>query len=186
MARRDEGGPEEIREELGRQADYGRTLLDELDKQRAKAESEGLNFTYPTQDQLRQKLRAARSPFITFQSWNGTAPTDSSLQYTVGITNPDPDAWIWLFVHVFIGSANVAPDLSEALTAVDPRFPQLTLPSFAGLTVQPGTTESVSFTIPIPGVEPSNYLGNSFLFQATWHDPAIYLDRSVFVFEVTP
>jgi hypothetical protein len=186
MAERDEERRKELGDELGQQADYGRALLDEIESQRKSADSEGRHFTAPTKEQLRKKLRSARSPFITYQSWSGKAPTDGTLSYTVGVTNPDPDPWIWLFVHLFVGGANVAPDVSEAITAVDVRFPQLTMPEFAGLTIQPATTDSLSFEIPIPGVEPSNYMGNSFLFQGTWHDPALYLDRSLFVFEVTP
>ena len=40
--------------------------------------------------------------------------------------------------------------------------------------------------LPVPaGIEATNYLGNSFLFQSTWHDPGVYIDRSLFVFGVT-
>ena len=56
---------------------------------------------------------------------------------------------------------------------------------FAGFVIKPGSSEQTNFTIPIPAVDKSNYLGNSFLFQSTWHDPVTYLDRNLFVFEVT-
>ena len=79
----------------------------------------------------------------------------------------------------------MVPDVGEALATVDSRFPRLTLPEFAGLRIAPGATESLSFSIPVPAnIETSNYLGNSFLFLADWHDVGDYLDRGVFVFEV--
>ena len=60
------------------------------------------------------------------------------------------------------------------------------MPDFPGLSIAAGATESLNFRIPIPaGIETSNYLGNSFLFRADWHDVGDYFDRSVFVFEVT-
>ena len=44
---------------------------------------------------------------------------------------------------------------------------------------------SLSFGIPVPNdIQASNYLGNTFLFQTTWHDAGTYLDRSLYVFEV--
>jgi hypothetical protein len=56
----------------------------------------------------------------------------------------------------------------------------------ATLTRRAGSGSSSTFVGPVPaGVESTNYLGNSFLFQSIWHDPGLYIDRSVFVFEVT-
>jgi hypothetical protein len=163
-----------------------RALADETEKRRAQAESEGRQFTALTSEQLEEKLRRARSPMIVWQSWSGSAPRGGSLSYDVGVLNPDPDPWIWLFAHVFTGRANLAPDVGAAVAACDTRFPQLTEPAFAGLSIPAGATSSFSFSIEIPpGVEATNYLGNSFLFQGMWHDPAIYLDRGLFVFAVT-
>ncbi len=87
--------------------------------------------------------------------------------------------------HLQPGSSIPAsPD--EAVQAVDARFPRLTQPKFAGLSINPTTTQSIAFSIPVPGgVETSNYMGNSVLFHSVWHDPGLYLDRSIFVFEVT-
>ncbi len=102
------------------------------------------------------------------------------------MNNPDPDARIWLFVHVFVGPANIARNHDDALALVDTRFPRLVEPAFDGLSLDPGATASLDFSLAVPaGVDPSNYLGNSFLFTATWHDPAEYLDRGLFVFRVT-
>jgi hypothetical protein len=185
MAEVDNNGHEAFKERLSQQLGHVHALLDEIDKRRAAAESEGESFTAPTPEQLEQKLRRARSPFIYFQSWNN-ASLGGAVTYNVGITNPDPTTWIWLFVHLFIGPGNIASRVGEAVQAVDSRFPRLTLPRFAGLSLNPGASQPLNFSIPVPSsVEPGNYLGNSFLFQSVWHDPGEYLDRSVFVFEVT-
>jgi hypothetical protein len=186
MAEPNDRRGEEAFERMSRRVEHLRALLDEIEKQRRQAEADGLNFTAPTAEQLDEKLRRSMSPFITFQGWSGSAARDGTLSYTVGITNPDPDPWIWLFAHVFVGRANLPRDVGNAVQACDGRFPQLTEPAFDGLVVQPFSTDSLSFTIEIPpDVQVSNYLGNTFLFQSTWHDPARYLDRSLFVFGVT-
>lgn len=172
-------------EDLERRTDNLRRLLDEVERRRQEAEREGLNFTAPTAEQIRRKLSRTNSPWIVFQTWYPASP-GGTVNYDVGINNPDPDRWIWLFVHVFVGPANVAPDVGDAVNAVDSRFPRLTLPRFDGLTIDPGDTQVLSFALDVPaGIEPSNYLGNSILFQSTWHDVGTYLDRGLFVFEVT-
>ena len=158
----------------------------DVQKLQRAAERQDWNFTTPTDDQLTEKLGRAKSPMIVFQGWNGSAPPGGSISYQVGINNPDPTDWIWLFVHLFIGPGNMVANTGSALAAVDERFPRLTLPEFDGLQIASGATESLTFKVPVPaGVEPSNYLGNSFLFQATWHDPGNYIDRGLFVFQVT-
>jgi hypothetical protein len=185
MADVDDGGHEALKDRLSRRVQHAHALLDEIEKRRAAAESEELSFTAPTAEQLEKKLRSNRSPFIYFQSWN-SAGTGGTVNYNVGITNPDPTTWIWLFVHLFVGPANIALDVGDAVQAVDPRFPRLTLPRFDGLSLNSGDSQALSFGILVPPhAEPGNYLGNSFLFQSVWHDPGEYLDRSIFVFEVT-
>lgn len=150
------------------------------------AERKSWNFTTPTDDQLTEKLRRAKSPMIVFQGWSGSAPPGGLIDYQVGINNPDPTDWIWLFVHLFIGPGNMVANTGRALVPVDDRFPRLTLPEFDGLQIAAGATEALDFQISVPaGVEATNYLGNSFLFQSTWHDPGEYIDRSLFVFQVT-
>jgi hypothetical protein len=163
-----------------------RTLLQSIESRRDEARQQGRHFTSPTAEQLSAKLRRTNSPMIVFQGWSGGANTPGSVDYEVGINNPDPADRIWLFAHVFVGPANVAPSVDGSVVAVDERFPRLTEPEFAGLTVAAGATESLRFTIAVPaGIEPSNYLGNTILFAATWHDPAEYLDRSLFIFRVS-
>lgn len=168
---------------------YGRQqvdeILEEVESYRARSEKKKLNVTTITGEQLEKKLTESDSPIIVYQGWSG-APAGGAVNYTVGIRNPDPVRHIWLFAQVFVGLANIVPDVGAAVAAVDSRFPRLTLPKFSGLSIDPGATQSLNFSIPVPaGIELSNYVGNTFLFHATWHDVGDYLDRSVFVFEVT-
>jgi hypothetical protein len=158
----------------------------DVQKLQREAKRQGWNVTTPTDDQLRKKLRRTKSPMIVFQGWSGSAPPGGLISYQIGINNPDPTNWIWLFVHLFVGPGNMVADTGEALAPIDERFPRLTLPEFDGLQIASGATETLDFEIPVPaGVEATNYLGNSFLFQSIWHDPGEYIDRSLFVFEVT-
>lgn len=161
-------------------------ILEEVERFKQKAEKKKLNVTTVTREQLEKKLAESDSPMIVSQGWGGSVSPGSSLSYSVGIRNPDPVRHIWIFAHLFIGLANIAPDVGAATAVVDPQFPRLTLPKFDGLKIDSGATETLSFSIPIPtAVESSNYLGNTFLFRSTWHDVGEYLDRSLFVFEVT-
>jgi hypothetical protein len=177
---------DEVAERAERFARNAKDIADEIGRRRQEAEKNGLEFTSLTPEQLEEKLARANSPMIVYQAWNGGAPQGGAIDYHVGISNPDPIDQIWLFVHLFVGPANVATDMSEALTAVDRQFPRLTMPKFAGLTIKAGATEQLDFKFAVPAqAAKSNYLGNSFLFQSTWHDPGVYLDRSLFVFEVT-
>jgi hypothetical protein len=90
-----------------------------------------------------------------------------------------------IFVHNWIGSGNIDPILGTFLLNVDSRFPRQTMPSFPGTTLAPSASTSFAFNIAIPaGVQKTNYLGNSCLMQFNWHDRGLYLDRSVFVFNV--
>jgi hypothetical protein len=160
-------------------------ILKEIEARRKEAEKEGLNFTAPTEEELIEKLQRVNSPMIVFQGWSGSSPQSGQINYSVGVFNPDPVSRSSLYVHVLVGPGNFVSDVGDALETLDERFPRLTLPSFFGLTVNSGATQRLDFTIPIPNVEASNYLGNSFLFQAAYHDVGTYFDRSVFPFEVT-
>jgi hypothetical protein len=156
-----------------------------IEQGRKEHERKGMVFTSLTPEQLHRKLKRSNGPMIISQGWTQATPVGGAVNYSVGISNPDPVDYGFLFVHVFIGPANIAPDVDEAVVAVDGRFARLTKPQFPGLIIKTGAFEQVDFEMPVPAVEKSNYLGNSFLFQAAWHDPATYFDRGLFVFEVT-
>jgi hypothetical protein len=158
-------------------------LGDELQKGRKK--NDGLNVTVITPEEIDRKLKRVNSPFIYFQSWGGSVPVGGTLNYNVGIYNPDPTTAIWTFAHVWVGSGNVDPVTGTFLLNVDARFPRLTQPDFAGMSIPSGGSVTQSFQIKTPaGVEKTNYLGNTCLMALNWHDVGTYLDRSVFVFKV--
>lgn len=159
-------------------------ILQDLERQKEMFEKKGLSFTMLDEEHLRRKLGRARSPMIVWQSWNNTT-AGGSLTYNVGIHNPDPGGWIWLFGHVFVGPANMIASIGEALGAADPRFPRLTQPAFSGLNIASNETATLTYSLSVPaGIQSSNYQGNMFLYQADWHDVGDYLDRGTFVFAV--
>jgi hypothetical protein len=161
-------------------------LLGELESHKKSFEKRGLSYTVLEEDQLRAKLARAKSPMIIGQGWSGSVSAGSPLNYDVIVHNPDPGAWIWLFAHVFVGFANPVASLGEAAGAVDTRFPRLTQPEFAGLTLAANESQTLSYSLSVPGgIEPSNYQGNTFLYQADWHDVGTYFDRGTFIFKVT-
>lgn len=149
-----------------------------------KKETRGEHFTSVTPDDIGRKLKRVNSPIIVSQGWNSTTP-GGTVNYSLGIYNPDLTQAIWLFAHVWVGSGNVDPTVGTFLLNVDTRFPRLTQPAFAGLTLAPGGFASLQFALKVPAViEKSNYLGNSCLMQFNWHDVGTYLDRGVFPFAV--
>jgi hypothetical protein len=68
MASQDEPGGGSAFERQQRRTEHLRSLLDEIEKRRQQAESEGLNFTAPTTEQLEEKLRRARSRSSGFRA----------------------------------------------------------------------------------------------------------------------
>lgn len=165
--------------------EHVKKVLDEIEQQRKKVKK-GENFTAPTEEQLRKKLERVNSPYIYFQGWGGVA-AGGTFNYNVGIWNPDSFTQVWMFAHVFFGSGNVVSNAGEFLLNVDERFPRLTQPDFAGLTLASGASATLSFSIKVPATveHPTNYIGNTALVQFNWHDVGTYLDRGVFVVKVT-
>lgn len=150
-----------------------------------KKENKGEHFTSVTPEEIERKLKRVNSPMIVSQGWNSTTP-GGTVNYGLGIFNPDPTQAIWLFAHVWVGSGNVDPVVGTFLLNVDPRFPRLTEPAFFGLSLAPGDSATLNFALQVPSsVEETNYLGNSCLMQFNWHDVGTYLDRGIFVFQVS-
>ncbi|HST10154.1 MAG TPA: hypothetical protein VLL05_07240 [Terriglobales bacterium] len=150
-----------------------------------KRENKGEHFTAVTAEEVQKKLRRLNSPMIISQGWSSTTP-GGSFNYSLGIFNPDPIQVGSLFAHVFVGSGNVDPVSGTFLLNVDDRFARLTEPPFFGLSLAPGASATLNFTLTVPPTAPrTQYLGNSCLMQFNWHDIGTYLDRSVFVFGVS-
>jgi len=143
------------------------------------------HFTAITPEEIEKKLKRVKSPMIVSQAW-GDATLGGTVNYNLGIFNPDPIQAIWLFAHVWVGSGNVDPTVSTFLLNADIRFPRLTQPKFSGLTLAAGASATLSFVLEIPSVvEKTNHLGNSCLMEFNWHDVGTYLDRGVFVFAIS-
>lgn len=143
------------------------------------------NFTGITKVEIEKKFKRVNSPMIVSQGWNSTT-SGGTINYNLGIYNPDPTQAIWLFAHVSVGSGNVDPVTGTFLLNADTRFPRLTQPEFDGLTLAPGASATLSFSFKVPStVEKTNYIGNSCLMQVNWHDIGTYLDRGIFVFAVS-
>jgi hypothetical protein len=160
-------------------------ILEEIKKHKEHAETEKLSFTGLTREEIEKKLGRTKTPMVVFQSWTSAASAGGTIDYTIGIYNPDPVDAIWLFGHVFVGPANAANDVAAAVLAVDPRFPRLTMPAFDGLTIASGTTATLNYAIHVPtSIEASKYMGNCFVFRENWHDVGTYIDRGGFVFAV--
>jgi hypothetical protein len=150
-----------------------------------KRENKEENFTGLTPEEIEKKLKRANSPIIVSQGWGSTVP-GGTVNYSLGVHNPDPTQANWLFAHVWVGSGNVDPDVGTFLDNVDPRFPRLTQPAFSGLTLAAGGSSTLSFALKVPDTaEKTNYIGNSCLMRFNWHDIGTYLDRGVFVFAVS-
>lgn len=148
----------------------------------------GEGFTAVTPEDIERKLTRTNSPMIVSQtgSWTVPTPAGGTFTYNLGLFNPDPTDAVWLFAHVWVGSGNVDPVPGTFLLNVDPRFPRVTLPAFAGLTLPANGSTVLTFNIKVPArVQKTNYLGNSCLMQVNWHDVGQYLDRGVFVFTVS-
>lgn len=144
------------------------------------------NFTEVKPEDIEKKLKSVNSPTIIFQGWSSSAPPGGTINYNVGIWNPDPTQAIWLFAHAWVGSGNVDPVVGTFLLNVDTRFPRLTEPAFAGASINPSTSLTISFALQVPaGVQKTNYLGNTCLMQFNWHDVGTYLNRGVWPFTVT-
>jgi hypothetical protein len=143
------------------------------------------HFTAITEDEIEQKFSKVNSPMIISQGWSDTTQ-GGTVNYNLGIYNPDPTQVIWLFAHVWVGSGNVDPTIGSFLSNVDSRFPRLTEPRFSGLSLNPGASTILNFSLAIPStVHETNYIGNSCLMSFNWHDVGTYLDRGVFVFNVS-
>lgn len=170
-----------------------RSVMSEIESHRRDAAAKKLRFTALDEPKLRARLSPPRSggrvvaaaPMIVWQSWSSMTTPGGSITYNVGIQNPSATDEVWLFGHVFVGPANFVPEIGDAVQAVDARFPRLTEPSFAGLHLPANGASSLSFNLAVPtGIQPSNYIGNTLLFRADWHDVGDYLDRGTFIFGV--
>ena len=110
-------------------------LEPELAKQRKERERQGETFTSITREEFEAKLKRVNSPMIVSQSWNNTAPPGGTINYTVGVMNPDPVAFGALAVAVSIGNRNPIVSNDQFLTTFDARFPTYAKPATIGFSL---------------------------------------------------
>jgi hypothetical protein len=158
-------------------------IQEAIEKQKRENKSE--HFMSITPKEIERKLKRVNSPMIVFEGW-GPASPGGTVNYSLGIYNPDATQADSLFAHVWVGSGNVDPTIGTFLLNVDTRFPRLTQPAPFGLTLASGASATLNFTLKVPtAVESTNYIGESCLMRGGWFDTGQYLDRALFVFEVT-
>jgi len=158
-------------------------LEPELAKHKREHERQGETFTSITREAF--EMKRVNSPMILSQGWDNTAPPGGTINYSVGIANPDPIEWFNLAVSVSIGNRNPIASNDEFLTAFDARFPTYAKPATVGFSLAPGAFTTQSFQITIPaGVEKTGYFGNSALLNISFLDIGQYLDRACFFFDV--
>jgi|SRR5262245_11256106 len=150
-----------------------------------KRENKGEHFTAVTPEEIEKKLKRVNSPIIVSQGWNSTT-LGGTVNYSLGIHNPDPTQANSLYAHVWVASGNIDPVVGTFLLNVDPRFPRLTQPAAFGLTLAAGASATLNYALKVPSaVEKTNYMGTSCLMQLSYHDLGIYLDRGVFPFTIS-
>jgi hypothetical protein len=153
--------------------------------EKLKRENKLENFTAITPEQIEEKFKRINSPMIVGQGWSNTTP-GGTVAYSVTVYNPDPITVGRLFVHVWVGPGNVDPNTGSFLLNVDNRFPRLTQTATLGFSLASGASTTLSFSLAVPStVQKTGYIGNSCLMQFNWHDIGKYLDRGVFVFDVS-
>jgi hypothetical protein len=177
-------GLEQLQDRLSelseRRATNARILLEEIERRRSEAREQDQNFVALDAAQILDRLQRANTPFISSIGWNGTTTSPGAINVNLSVFNPDPVVQRGLFVHLFIGLADIA------ISLLDERFPRLTQPAFFGLDLNPSTSGTVNFSVAVPAnIEPSNYLVNLFLFRLTTLGSGTQLDRNHILFRVT-
>jgi hypothetical protein len=163
---------------------------------RARGDS-GETFAALSLDEAKARLSGAADPFVGGFGWSLSAPPGGVILGRVSVNFPQPDAIPVesnIYVHVWVGSGNVDPDVGRFLLNVDPRFPRLAEPKVPGL--QPGVSQVpdipvfgdrslLAFRLQVPfTVEPSVYLGNMCLMRRSPFSVGEVLGRAAFAFRV--
>jgi hypothetical protein len=158
---------------------------------------DGHTFAALSLDDAKERLSGSADPFFGGFGWSLSAPPGGAITGRVSVNFPQPDAVPAesnIYVHVWVGSGNVDPDISRFLLNVDARFPRLSEPKVPGL--QPGFSQVpeipvfgdrslLSFQLQVPfDVEPSVYLGNMCLMRRSSFAVGEVLGRAAFAFRV--
>jgi len=157
-------------------------LEPELAKHKRNHERKGETFRSITREEFEAKMKRVKSPMILSQGWTNPVPPGGTINYSIGIANPDPFEWFSLAVSVSFGNRNPIASNDEFLTAFDARFPTYAQLIFS---LAPGQFTTPSFQITLPAsIENTTYFGNAALVQIGFFDAGQLLDRACFFFDV--
>ena len=161
-------------------------ILEAIEQGKRRVEGQkNVNFAALKPKDIERKLKRVKSPMLIFESWTDQAQPGGTIDYNVTFWNPDPDPWFGLNAQVWVGSGNVDPVVGTFLLNVDTRFPRLTEPGWAGVSLNPSSQQQISFVLQVPpGVEKTNYIGNTCLMQVSSFEAGVYLDRCAWIFTV--
>jgi hypothetical protein len=137
-----------------------------LEKEKSRYRDQNLNVTEVKPEDIERKLRRMKSPFTVLQLWTGSTPAGGTINYIVGIWNPDPFMANNIFVHAWVGSGNVDPVVGTFLLNVDTRFPRLTEPDFDAASIYPSSWWIISFALKVPAGGAEDQLPRKHLFDA--------------------
>jgi hypothetical protein len=170
-----------------RRAANARRLLEDIEDVRREAREQGKHLVVRDTAQILEKLQSTKTPMFNTVGWNATTThSPGKFDFLVTFFNPDPTFYVWVYGYVFIGPALLPADVGQALALADTRFPTLMQPDYPGLTLQAGTGGRLDFSLPVPkNIEPTNYLGNCFLFYCNYFGVSDYFDRCQFILNVT-
>jgi hypothetical protein len=178
---------ERISELSERQAANARMVLEEIERARRDARERGWNLIVRDAAEILEKLRGTNTPWLGSILFNpASTPSPGTFNFNVGFFNPDPTAWIWTYIYVFVGPALLPTDVGQALALRDTRFPVLTIPDHPGVNLQPSAGHNINVSLPVPkNLEPTTYLANCFLFNCFYFGVAYYMDRCQVPIKVT-
>ena len=151
-----------------------------------KKENKEKYFDAITPEQIEEKLKRVNSPIINSLAYGPSTP-GGTLNFSVGVYNPDPVSFSSLFVNTFVGTGNIDPDLGTFLLNVDTRFARLTAPaSSGGQTLAPSASAIFSYSLSVPAtIEKTTYMVNACLFKRGWFETGTFFDRASFAMVVS-
>ncbi len=153
-------------------------LMDDIDRLREISMGMGMGMWTMPQEELATRVAGEKTPgpYIYAQSWTSSARPGTNVRCAVYVANPDAMSIYPIFMTMFFGLGNFLP-IGEAWIGRDKRFSEIS----TARQMMPGmSTRVFNFQFRVPNVPEGNYLGNSVLWKAEWHDTGIHYDRGFF------
>ena len=177
---------ERISELSEREATHARMVLEEIERARRDAREKGWILVVRDAAEILEKLRGTNTPYFGTAMFNpASTPSPGTYNFSVGFFNPDPTAYIWTYVCVFVGPGVFPTDVGQALAVRDTRFPTLIVPDYPGVNLQPNALYNLNVSLGVPkNLEPTNYMVNCLVFHNRFFGEAYYMDRFHFPMKV--